>query len=186
MELLQKLQETLLSFERKEFYKHVGFYFGIMLALVLALIYYYYARVSDLQKNLKKLNRTRQEVQVLLQKYRNVQKQKAEVNAMLAEEKNFKIKSFFDNLVHQHHLNSKLKKETEPSDEILHKKYTEYKLLAQFRQISTQQLCELLNSIEQKARVYTKELIITKTKGASLDVSLTIATLKPQSETKAR
>ena len=172
--------------KKKEFYKNVGTYFGVMLALTFGLIYYYYAKTSELKATLKKVNRSRQDVQVILQKYKAVKKQSEEVNAMLAEEKNFKIKNFFDSIVQQHQLKNKQKKEAEVSEELLYKRYTEIKLAAQFRQISTQQLCEFLNSIEQKARVYTKELIVTKTKGASLDVSLTIATLKPQSEAKRR
>lgn len=186
MEVLQKLQEALLGFEKKEFYKYIGIYFGVIGVLTLGLVYFYYTHVISLQSKLKRVNRSRQEVALLLEKYKYAQKQKAEVDALLNEEKSFKIKDFFDKVVQQHRLTGKQKKEAEPSDEVLHKKYTEYKLTAQFRQISTKQLCELLNSIEQKARVYTKELTITKTRGASLDVSLTIATLKPHSEMKPR
>lgn len=186
MDFLQKIQAKLVSFERNEFYKNVGAYFGIVFLLMLGITYYYFSKTSELQSSLKKINRNRERVRLILQEHKAVQKQRTEVNTMLNEEKNFKIKNFFDGIVQQHQLKLQQTKETEISEEVLQKKYTEVKLTAQFKQISTQQLCELLNSVEQKARVYTKELTITKTRGASLDVLLTIATLRPQSETNAR
>lgn len=182
MELLQKIQETFLSFEKKEFYKNTGIFFGIIFAVIGSLLYFHYSKTASLMLELKKVNRSRTDAQIVLEKYQRVKKQSEEVNSMLNEEKNFKIKNFFDGVVAQQKLKSNLKNEADLSDKTLYKRYIEVQLTAQFKQISTKQLCELLNTIEEKNRVYTKELIITKTKGASLDVTLTIATLKPQTD----
>lgn len=186
MDFLNQLQQTFLTHDRKEFYKKVGFYGGVIVFLMIATLYYYYTRTSDLYLALRKVNKDRQEVQYLLKKYKTVLEQKEAVNTMLEEEKNFKIQSFFDSVVQQHQLKGQQKQDAQVSEEILYKRYTEIKLTAQFKQINTQELCELLRSIEEKKRVYIKDLAITKTKGAALDISLTIATLKSQSETKAR
>jgi poly-D-alanine transfer protein DltD len=186
VKFLQKIQAQLLNFEKKEFYKHIGIYFGTVLLLVFGIVYYYLSTVSSLKQALKKVNKNREEVRLLLKQHKATQKHKSTINELLSQEKNFKIKNFFDSIVKQHQLTTKQKKEAEVSEEVLYKQYTEIKLTAQFRQMSTQELCDFLNSIEQKTRVYTKELTITKTKGASLDVSLTIATLRPQSELKTR
>jgi len=183
MEFLEKIQTTLLRFEKREFYRNIGIYFGIVLALIFGLMYYYFSNVLYLKKELKKTKIKREEVQLILRKLKNVTKQSQEVNAVLLEDKDFKIKKFFDDIIEQQNIKSKQKREAEVSEEVLYKRYTEIKLTAQFRQMNTKLLCDLLNAIEQKARVYTKELSITKAKGASLDVSLTIATLKPQNET---
>ena len=186
MELLKQLQNRIIHFERKEFYQYAGALFGAVFIVILGLVYYYFSKTSELHSTLKKLNKNRQEVQQLLQEYKIVEKQKEAVNDMLDEERNFKLKSFFDNLTTQFNLRNQQQKEAEVTEELLHKKYTEIRLTAQFRQITMQQLCELLNGIEQKQRVYTKELVITKTKGAALDVILTIATIKPQTELRTR
>lgn len=183
MEFLEKLQQQILRFEKKEFYRNIGIYFGVVLTLIFGLLYYYLTSVLYLKKELKKTKAKREQVQLILQKLKNVKKQSQEVNAVLLEDKNFKIKNFFDGIVEQQNIKNKQKREAEVSEEILYKRYTEVKLTAQFRQLNTKLLCDLLNAIEQKARVYTKELSITKAKGASLEVSLTIATLKPQNET---
>lgn len=186
MNFLQQLQARLMNFEKKEFYKYTSIYFGVMLTLIFGIIYYYFSTVHTLKMQLKKINRNREDVRVLLQKHKFIEKQKEKINEILSEEKNFKIKNFFDGLLEQHGLKGLLRRESEVSEEVLYKKYTEIKLVAHLNQINTEQMCQLLDSIEQKARVYIKELIITKTRGASLDVSLTIATLKPQSELKAQ
>lgn len=186
MDLLNQLQQNLLTHDRKEFYRKIGLYGGAIVFLIMAILYYYYTRTSDLYLALRKVNKDRQEVQYLLKKYKTVLEQKEAVNTMLEEEKNFKIQSFFDSVVQQHQLKGQQKQDAQVSEEILYKRYTEIKLTAQFKQINTQELCQLLRSIEEKKRVYIKDLAITKTKGAALDISLTIATLKSQSETKAR
>lgn len=186
MNLLHQVQKVFLTQDSKEFYKKIGIYTGVIVFLILTTLYYYYTKKNSLYSALKRVNKERQEVQYLLKKYKTVLEQKEAVNTMLEEEKNFKIQSFFDSVVEQLQLKPQQKQDAQVSEEILYRRYTEIKLTAQFKQINTQELCELLRSIEEKKRVYIKDLAITKTKGAALDISLTIATLKSQSETKAR
>ncbi len=181
-----KLQTFFEELERKNFYTYLAIAGGVFFALVCAILYHYYSTLSSLQGSLRTLNKRRDEAQFLLQKRKLVKKQEEEVNATLAEEKKFRIQDFFNGIVEQNNLKDKQRNDPIISEESLHN-YTEIKLVAQFRQLSTQELCELLNSLEQKQRIYTKELIISKMKGASLDVSLSIATLQlPNEESKQR
>ena len=186
MTLLDTMKSYLMSLQRQDFYKYAGATSGVIFALLLGIFYYYYSATSDLITKIKSINRKRQDTQLILKKLKKVKQQSQEVNELLEKEPNFKIKNFFDTVLQQHKLQSKLKKAVDLSSETIHKTYTERKLTAQLKQISTQQLCEFLQTIEQKARVYTKELIITKTKGAALDATLTIATLTPQRESKGK
>lgn len=50
----------------------------------------------------------------------------------------------------QHQLKGQQKQDAQVSEEVLYKRYTEIKLTAQFKQINTQELSELLRSIEEK------------------------------------
>jgi len=183
MKFLNSLQNIIVKFDRKEFYRYAGVYFGVVFLIAAGLVYLYVSRLSSLRSDLKKLNIRRSEVQLLLKKLKDVKQQSAEVNEVLAEEKSFKIQSFFDGIVTQQNLTSKQKRDAEVSEELLYKRYTEIKLSAQFRQLDMMALCKLLSEIEQKTRIYIKELSISKTKGAGFDAALTIATLKPQSDT---
>ncbi len=183
MEIFEKLQTKLMTLDRKEFYRYAGIYFGTVIALTVLLVYFSLAKVSSLKSDLKKLNNRRSEVQLLLKKLKDVQRQSKEVNEVLAEDKSFRILNFFDGIVAQYNLSEKKKRDADVSEELLYKRYTEIKLTAQFRQLDMETVCKMLNEIEQKTRVYIKELSLSKTKGGTLDVSLTIATLKPQSDT---
>ena len=74
-------------------------------------------------------------------------------------------------------LESKQQRDADVSEEdVLKGKYTELKLVSFLRGIDTRQLCDLLQAIEQKPRIYMKEVIITK-KDSLLDINITIATL---------
>lgn len=184
MIFFDSVKSFLSMLQRIDFYKYTAIIGGAFLALLFGIFYYYYNTTSDLLAKINAINAKRKDTQLVLKRLKKVQQQSQEVNELLEKEPNFKIQNFFDTAIQQHGLNTKLKTVADVSSETIHKKYTERKLTAQFKQINTQELCEFLQTIEQKARIYTKELVITKTKGASLDVTLTIATLTPQRESK--
>jgi cell division protein FtsX len=186
MILFDTIKNHLAGTPRQDFHKYAGFSAGALTLLLVGIFYYYYSATENLLGKIRSINVKRQDTQLILKKLKKVKKQSQEVNELLEKEPNFKIKNFFDTAIQQHKLQNKLKKSADISSETLHKKYTERKLTAQLKQISTQQLCEFLQTIEQNPRVYTKELIITKTRGAALDVMLTIATLTQQRESKGK
>jgi len=186
MEFLQSLKTRILNFEKKEFYRNSGAFIGIIGLLIFGIFYYYYSTVSSLRKNLKKINGRRAEAQLVLKKLQTVTKQKEEVDALLNKEKNFKIQSYFDDTVKQLNLTLHQKRDADVSEESLQKGYSEIKLVSQFKAITMEQLCKLLDSLEQKPRIYVKELSITKARGAALDVTLTIATLKSQNSSEPK
>lgn len=178
MQFLDSLRERILKFEQKEFYTHAGAFFGVVFFFIFGILYYYYTSISSLKQSLKKINSKREQAHQILKKLEQVKKQKAEVDTMLSEDKAFKPKGFFDETVQRLHLASKQRREADVTEETIKKQYQEIKISAQFRGITTEQLCKLLEALEQKKRIYMKDLSITKTKGAALDVSLTVATLK--------
>jgi hypothetical protein len=186
MEILNQIRAQIERFEQKEFYTHVGAFFGIIVALIVGILYYYYSSVFSLQKKLKRVNSKREEAQRVVKKLNIVKKQKDEVETLLAADKSFKIKSFFDDTIKQLNIANKQRREAEVSEEVVQKKYLELKITAQFRALSMEQLSKLIDALEKKSRIYTKELSITKVGGASIDVTLTIATLKQQSDGEQR
>jgi hypothetical protein len=177
MNFLKTIQEFALPFETSEFYRNISLFLGFLVLVTGGIMYYHHTETTALRISLQKIYKTQQEAKTILEKQKVVTKQREEVNTVLEEDKNFKLKSFFDEITGRLGLSSYQVKEAEVSDDILQKLYTEIKINVQFKGISTKQLCELLQAIEQKARVYTKELTINK-KNDSLDVTLTIATLK--------
>ena len=177
MSFLKTIQEFALPLETSEFYRNISIFLGFLVLITGGIMYYHHTETAALRSSLQKMYKTQQEAKIILEKQKVVIKQREDINTVLEEDKSFKLKSFFDEIVSRNGLSSYQIKEAEVSDDILQKLYTEIKINVQFRGISTKQLCELLQALEQKARVYTKELTIIK-KNDSLDVTLTIATLK--------
>lgn len=186
MMLLSKIKNYFLGLQKQEFYTVLKSFFLTFFCIIFGILYYQYSATQDLLSKINSINKTRKEAQLVLGKLKKVNQQSQEVNELLNKEPNFKIKNYFETILAQHKLKLKLKKPVDVASEVLYKKYTERQLTAHFAQISTQQLCEFLKTIEEKTRIYTKDLIITKTKGAALDVMLTIATLTPQGEGKSK
>ncbi len=177
MTFLEKLQKLALPLESSEFYRNTAIFLGAITLIASGIMYYHHSKTNALRSTLQKTYKLQQEAKEILERLKNVEKQSEEVNSLLEEDKNFRLKNYFDDTVSQLGLARYQKKDAEVNEDVLQKLYTEIKLTTQFQGISTKQLCELLKAIEQKSRIYTKEISIVK-KNNSLDVSLTIATLK--------
>jgi hypothetical protein len=185
MTLLEKARNLIGSLDTNEFYRNAAIFIGINVLLMLGIVWFYYSRTTSLQGSLREIYKKEYEAKGLLERLKEVKKQSEEVNTLLEQDKNFKIKNFFDDTVKKLNLSANQRGDAKVSAEaVLRKRYTEVTIQAQLQRINTKQLCDLLQAIEQKARIYTKELTITKMKGATLAVTLTIATLTAQTEKK--
>ena len=149
------------------------------------IIYRYYSSVSTLKKKIVYINNKRREVKELLERYEIVKQQQEEVDVLLAKDKDFKIGGYFNTVMKQVGVEKNKTREPETSSEELDNEYTEIKLYASFSNINTQKLTELLDTLEQNERIYTKELEIYKpNQGPTINVNLLIATLEPKIETE--
>lgn len=184
MTLLQKIRGRFTSFDTSEFYRNSTIFIGIMVLLSTGSMWFYFTRVRHLQGVLREIYKQEQQAKELLERLKNVQKQSEEINALLEQDKNFRIKNFFDDCLKKLNLSGSLRGEARTTEEVLKKRYTEVTLQATLQRISTQQLCELLQLLEKKGRIYTKELVIVKMPSSSIGVTLTIATLIAQAEKK--
>ncbi len=184
MNFLSNLYARIMSLEKKIFYQGIIIFFGILIALIIGMLVYYYTTIYSLKNQLTKTKRQQEEVRLLLGQFTQLQEESKKVNDVLEEEKNFKIKNFYESILQQQNLHSSQLKEAEIQEENLRNRYIEIKLTSQLQQLSTEQLCNLLDILDKKARIYIKDLSITKTRNNNLDVVLVIGTLKIQSETK--
>ncbi len=179
MNILEKVSLLLLSKEQEDFYKYIGGYALGLFIICISIIGYYYSATSNLKSNLQSLYKTQQECKLLLEKVKTIEQQKESVDAVLNTEKSFKIKNYFEELLRSLNLTPNQKRDAEVTEEeILKNQYSEIKLSAQLQGISMKQLCQLLETLEKKERLYTKDLIITKGRGPTIDVAITIGTLK--------
>lgn len=183
MTALNQIKLFFEGLDQKQFQRYlIGFCVVVILACVF-IIFRSYRATSALRKRMIVTNQKRREVKEILERYESVKKQQAEVDALLAQDKDFKIGGYFNTVIKKLGLQANSTREPEPSREELDNGYTEIKLYASFANMNTQKLTELLDTIEKTERIYTKEVEIYKPdKGATINVNLLIATLEPTTE----
>lgn len=184
--MFQRLRTFIQELDERGFYKYaVGFLIIITLGLG-GIMYTSHYKIKNLQKRIKRVNTSRQNLQDILSTFEEVKQQKAEVAEILDKSKTFKIVGYIDQLIASLNLTRYKAGAITQSEESLDylPEYSEIKAVIPFAQMNMVQLAELLHEIEKKERIYTKELDITKSRtGNTIDVTLTIATLQARAQT---
>ncbi len=186
MELFDKIQSYLNTLETKRLYQYIGGLLGFISLIMFAVIFQYYRTVSSLKSEIISINESREEIRTILDKGQQVKKEQKEIDAILAQDENFKIKGNFGDLIEKLGLSNK-KISIEVSSRAREGRYQERILLARFAGMTMKELTELLQEIEFNKRVFTKELDITVAKKVpgTIDVGLTIAALEPKPKEEA-
>ncbi len=181
MEFLDQIQAYLSNLEQKRFNQYVGGLLGFITLIMLLLMFQYYRKVSYLKTQAAAVNEQREETQTILMRAQQIKNIQKENETILAQDKNFKIAGFFEDLIGKFGLAQK--KSSVGLDIALGEgKFQESILTAKFAGITMKEVTELLQEIEQNKRVFIKELALgASTKPPnSIDVTLVIATLEPK------
>lgn len=179
MVFFERVKGFIRSLDTREFYRFIGIIFGIVFLILSLLVYRYYSSVQQLHRKLRRVNEQRQETRSILEKNEEVLLQRSNIEALLEQTKNFKIKEFFSSVLQELQLTALSSKEPDISQKDLIDGYVEIQLEASFSGMNTRQLAELLYKLEQNERVYIKDLKIVKAlKAPTIDVSLVIATFE--------
>lgn len=185
MKPLDQLRDFITGLDGQTFYKYSGLALGTLILLVSLLLFSYQKSISHLLDTLSTINEERERTRVILTRAQRVKRQRAEVDAIIKEDENFKIGGFFNDVLSNLHLqDKKTVEETSQSDK--EDKYSESILRAKLTDMTMKELCELLNTLDQNKRIYTKELDIVALKKMppALEVTITIASLEPKTGPK--
>ena len=183
MEYFDKLKAKLETIDEKQFYTYILGALGALLLLILLVMFYYFRSARSIKLHLKDLNTIRStQVKQILTKAEQIKKQKEKLDAMLAEDPEFKLTVYLETVLSKLNLSERKDISQPPRTIELDDKYTENILEFTLNDINMKQLVEFLASIENNRRVYTKKLEITKSKTTpnSLEVHITMATLFPK------
>jgi type II secretory pathway component PulM len=183
MIMVDKINNFLVRLDKKQFYLYLGSLIG-SLVLVCGLIFYFLVgSLQELDQQMEKINNTRSDIQQLLTRLARVKQQQVEVDALLAKDPNFKIRSYVNDLMAQLNLEHTLKAIPRYWEQKLERGYVEQLLDVSFANLNMSQLCAFMNEIEKNPRVYTKKIEIIKSeRGPTIDVNSTIATVQPKAE----
>jgi exonuclease III len=185
MNALDQVREYIQGLNKQQFQRYLLALFAGIFLISSFIVYRYYSNISTLKKKIVYINNKRKEIKELLERYEIVQRQQEDVDALLEKEQNFKIGGYFNTVMNQVNITKNKTRDPETSSEVLDNGYTEIKLYASFSDLNMQKLTELLDTLEQKERIYTKDLEIYKpNQGPTINVNLLIATLEPKVETE--
>ena len=184
MEAINKFRTIIASIDTKEFYKYIILFFLGITLITGIIIFQYYKKVGYLKKRINNINELREiDVKTIREKSQRVQLQREEVNTLPSEDENFKIGGYFTDLINSLQLTDK--KIAEEKTEIdRDDTFREIELNAKFEDMNTKQLAQLLQKIEETKRIFIKKLEIVKSTKQlnSIEVTITIATLLPETE----
>lgn len=184
MVFLDKIRSFFDTLESRSFYYYIAGYLGVGFLFIVLFIFYYYKNVNALHRQIKKLNNTRADtVKVILESTESIGQQRSAVEAILAQNPDFKIAGYFKDLLIKLKLRNKEIQQAETTATTDREdNYRETELNAKFEDMTMKELTELLQALEQNPRISTKNLTITKAKKnvRAIDVQITITTLLPK------
>ena len=187
MTFFDNLQARISRLDKKTWYQYLAITAAVFFLIVGLILFFYYSSVSRWQQKIEEINEMRQEAKSVLNKAVRVQKDRAQVMALLEEDPNFKIREYMQGLFERVgiSLQDNISLQTSVSTTTTQDGYREDLATYQLVGITMRQLTELLNEIEENKRVYIKDLEISKSKKVphTIDVDIKVATMMPKEAT---
>ncbi len=180
MSFLSSIRTFFITKNRRDLFIYYGIFLAILLLTAGAIITTHFSALTKLNNQLKEVNKYRETARHILLKNKEILAQQEAVKTILAQEPNFLIGKYFsEELMKQ--ISLPVTSGPDMTEMDVGNGFFERRLTVAFSHITMKQLAEFLLKIEQKERVYTKEIKITKDiKDGLLNVTLMIATLEPQ------
>lgn len=185
MALFDRIKNTIKNLDERDFYTYAGIGFGILLFILALLLYWQRSSINAWTSKLKQLQKQRTETKRLLSDKLQFEQERKTLNDKLQAEPDFKIRGYYDELVSKLNLRPFIGKDpSEPTTESLEGGAKERTLTAQFTNITTKQLTDILSAIENNPRVFAKRMVIDKIAKDTpkLNVTLDIATIEFSTE----
>ena len=181
MELFSPIRDFLRQADDRELYTYGGIMAGVLCVLFGLLIYFHYRNVSWYTNEFKKLDKLRTTTRSILQDAKLPKLQQQQVDAILAQDKNFRIVQAYQTILKEENLSDpkRVDLSVPTTGESISGK-TEVIITSTLRGLSMKEVTDFLVHIAQIPQLYTKDITINKVPGQStVDVDITVATLEP-------
>ncbi len=173
------IRDFIRNLDRKEMMKWSALYLGICMSMIIMIIIRHVMISNELYQKTLLLNKSRSHIQQILTKFQVVQEQKNKIDDLLNKNKTFNIQKFLQELIMHQNLTSQITKQF--SHEKLPNGYIQESMAISCTQITTQQLCQFIQAIEQQPMTYITFVDITNMpQTKKINVSMTIATLQAE------
>jgi type II secretory pathway component PulM len=177
---LESIKDYITGLNFKETIQVIGVYLIIFIGIIIFFIMRHVNLLSDAEQKMKALNKARQEIQAVLKEYEHIKNKKNEVDQLLLKDKSFYIQKYYQDTIQSLNIStqstSNLVSQAGPAG------YIEESLQINLSTVTMKQLCEFLQALQTTPRVFVKNLDISKAPDKKINVSISIATLKPALE----
>lgn len=179
MEALIKFRNFIKSLEDKDFYKYCAIAGSVILLLLGLIFFIFWSKVNRYTNEFMEINKLRNSTKTILTDYKIVNQQRAKVEEILAQNKNFILAKAYKDIIDELNLGSFQSEEPKRSQGQIVGDKIETILSGSLSGISMKQLTDLLSEIANVEQIYPKDLVIKKSPNKNaVDIELTIATLE--------
>lgn len=174
MEVLNKLIIYLDALDQREFKIHIIGFLASILGIGCFMVYSIQSSKSELLQKLRTLNTQTVKAYQIIENNREIVKDELRLRQKLDAEKDFSIRSYFEQFYRDQGLTPEGSWETRT--ESVNEKFDEIFLPVTFKDLTSDRLVKALNELNKKDIVFIKECAIRATNNNKINVSLTIAT----------
>jgi hypothetical protein len=175
MRYLDQIVTYITQLSAKDFQKQLIIVISVITISIVGIMYYVYQQGSARVRQIKQLGQLTQKVATVLADNARIQKEEDRIQELLVKNKDFNIKSYFEQFCREHNVVPEPNWDTTINPIEGNEKFEEVILPATFKNQNTKKLVGLLDVLDKNDIVYLQELAINKEKQL-INVDLTIAT----------
>jgi len=177
MKIFNTVTTYVINLSEKDFKNYlIGVLAGITSVTLLS-FYFIYARSSKKVKNIRQLHSLVAKSTATLSQNEAIQWEEDRIQELLSQNKDFNIKSYFEQFCREHHIVPEANWDTIVNPLEGNEKFEEVILAATFKNETTKTLVTLLDALDKNEIVYLSELVIKKQED-KISFDLVIATKK--------
>lgn len=178
MKIIYNITTFIENLNKKDFDKYLKITIASLIFLAIAFIYFFYNKNEQLIQQIKKTHNLTLKTVDIVKTFEKMQKEEERLEKLLEIDKDFNIKTFFEQFCSQQNITPEANWEATTQEFNGSDKFDEVILPVTFKNETTQKLVTILEELNKKEIVYIKELVIKNENNGKIIFDITLATKK--------
>jgi len=176
-DVIVKIAEIIQSLDSKKFQQYLLLFLICIATSVVALIFYINNQSLEIIKQTKRIETFANKSVKLLSSFQKLKQEETRISEMLEKDKEFNIKSYFEQFCKDQNLTPESGWEDTKIQDIS-EKFSEIELSSTFKGLTTDKIVSILEALDKKKIIYTKEVIVKSEGNKKISLELNLATIK--------
>jgi hypothetical protein len=174
MDIIIKFATYLNGLTKKQFHKFVIMIIGVAFLIILGMIYFINQKSIDYLNQIKLFENLSNKAVTILEENQKMENEALRIQAILDQNKEFNIKSYFEAFCQQNNLIANQGWDTRTDE--LNDKFDEILLSASFKGLTTEKIVAIVEEFYKKEIIYIKSMNIKQEQEKKVSLDITIAT----------